>query len=102
MMEAGLALVKKALNPGKTFKVSARRGDKTFHLDTNELNYQIGSYILKNMEDLNVDVRNPDIKLNVEVRKEGVYLSSEIYQGCNRHAGGGEWKSYAHALRGDR
>lgn len=82
MMEAGLALVQKSFEPGKTFKVSARRGDKTFHLDTNELNYQIGSYILKNMEGLTVDVRNPDIKLNVEVRKEGVYLSSEIYPGA--------------------
>ncbi|WP_201715876.1 tRNA uracil 4-sulfurtransferase ThiI [Rossellomorea arthrocnemi] len=79
--KAGLALVKKSFAPGKTFKVSARRADKKFEMDTNELNYEVGSYILRNMDGLKVDVKNPDIQLNVEVRKEGVYLSSEIYQG---------------------
>ncbi|MCA0151011.1 tRNA 4-thiouridine(8) synthase ThiI [Rossellomorea vietnamensis] len=81
IMKAGLALVQKSFSPGKTFKVAARRADKKFELDTNELNYEVGSYILRNMDGLKVDVKNPDIQLNVEVRKEGVYLSSEIYQG---------------------
>ncbi|PFA69700.1 tRNA 4-thiouridine(8) synthase ThiI [Bacillus sp. AFS015802] len=79
--KAGLALVQKSFSPGKTFKVSARRADKKFEMDTNELNYEVGSYILRNMDGLKVDVKKPDIQLNVEVRKEGVYLSSEIYQG---------------------
>ncbi|MGD6849339.1 tRNA uracil 4-sulfurtransferase ThiI [Rossellomorea aquimaris] len=79
--QAGLALVQKSFTPGKTFKVSARRADKKFSMDTNELNYEVGSYILRNMDGLKVDVKNPDINLNVEVRKEGVYLSSENYQG---------------------
>ncbi|WP_064092645.1 tRNA uracil 4-sulfurtransferase ThiI [Rossellomorea aquimaris] len=79
--EAGLSLVQKSFQEGKTFKVSARRADKHFPYDTNELNYEVGSFILKNVEGLTVDVKNPDIKLNVEVRKEGVYLSSEIYPG---------------------
>ncbi|MGM0842699.1 MAG: tRNA uracil 4-sulfurtransferase ThiI [Bacillota bacterium] len=78
---AGLALVQKSFAPGKTFKVSARRADKKFSMDTNELNYEVGSYILRNVDGLKVDVKKPDINLNVEVRKEGVYLSSEIYQG---------------------
>ncbi|MBW3111479.1 tRNA 4-thiouridine(8) synthase ThiI [Bacillus sp. MCCB 382] len=79
--KAGLALVEKSFSPGKTFKVSARRADKKFELDTNELNYEVGSHILRNLDGLKVDVKKPDIQLNVEVRKEGVYLSSEIYQG---------------------
>ncbi|BCB05261.1 tRNA uracil 4-sulfurtransferase ThiI [Bacillus sp. KH172YL63] len=78
---AGLALVQKGFTPGTTFKVSARRADKKFSLDTNELNYEIGSHILKNIDGLKVDVKKPDINLNVEVRKEGVYLSSETYYG---------------------
>jgi tRNA uracil 4-sulfurtransferase len=79
--KAGLALVQKSFSPGKTFKVAARRADKKFEMDTNELNYEVGSYILRNVDGLKVDVKNPDIQVNVEVRKEGVYLSSEIYQG---------------------
>ncbi|RIW35732.1 tRNA 4-thiouridine(8) synthase ThiI [Bacillus salacetis] len=80
--EAALHLVQKMNTDGKTFKVSARRADKTFELDTNEINYAVGSHVLKNTGGLTVDVRNPDIKLNVEVRKEGTYLSSEIFQGA--------------------
>ncbi len=79
--KAGLTLVQKDFSEGKTFKVAARRADKHFAYDTGEINYEVGSFVLKNTEGLKVDVKNPDIKLNVEVRKEGVYLSSEIYQG---------------------
>ncbi|MGD7021395.1 tRNA uracil 4-sulfurtransferase ThiI [Rossellomorea vietnamensis] len=80
--EAALNLVQKSFSEGQTFKVSARRADKTFDLDTNEINYAVGSHVLKNTEGLTVNVKNPDIKLNVEIRKEGAYLSSEIYPGA--------------------
>ncbi|MGD6967912.1 tRNA uracil 4-sulfurtransferase ThiI [Rossellomorea vietnamensis] len=80
--EAALNLVQKSFSEGRTFKVAARRADKTFQLDTNEINYAVGSHVLKNTEGLTVNVKNPDIKLNVEIRKEGAYLSSEIYPGA--------------------
>ncbi|TYR76973.1 tRNA 4-thiouridine(8) synthase ThiI [Rossellomorea vietnamensis] len=80
--EAALNLVQKSFSEGQTFKVSARRADKTFDLDTNEINYAVGSHVLKKTEGLTVNVKNPDIKLNVEIRKEGAYLSSEIYPGA--------------------
>ncbi|MCP3741141.1 tRNA uracil 4-sulfurtransferase ThiI [Rossellomorea sp. BNER] len=80
--KAALELMKKTLKPNQTFKVSARRADKSFEYDTNEINYQVGSHILRNTEDLTVDVRNPDININVEVRKEGVYLSNEVIPGA--------------------
>jgi tRNA uracil 4-sulfurtransferase len=60
---------------GKTFKVSTRRADKQFPLETNEINYQVGSYILKNIENLVVDVHNPMINVRVEVRKEATYIT---------------------------
>ncbi|MFT4414979.1 tRNA uracil 4-sulfurtransferase ThiI [Fredinandcohnia humi] len=60
---------------GKTFKISAKRSDKTFALDTNELNYQLGSHILKNIDGLRVDVHNPDINIRVEVRSEATYIT---------------------------
>ncbi|WP_205169577.1 tRNA uracil 4-sulfurtransferase ThiI [Bacillus pakistanensis] len=82
MKKAALELMKKTLKRNQTFKVSARRADKSFEYDTNEINYRLGSYILRNTEDLTVDVRNPDININVEVRKEGVYLSNEVIPGA--------------------
>ncbi|WP_456273740.1 tRNA uracil 4-sulfurtransferase ThiI [Bacillus sp. AK031] len=80
--EAALNLMAKSHQDGQTFKVSARRADKTFELDTNEINYAVGSHVLRNMEGLKVDVKQPHVKLNIEIRKEGAYLSSEIYQGA--------------------
>ncbi|MED1203184.1 tRNA uracil 4-sulfurtransferase ThiI [Heyndrickxia acidicola] len=82
IQEVGLNLVQQLFFEGATFKVSTRRGDKSFELDTNEINHAVGSHILKNIEGLKVDVRNPDIDLLVDVRSEGVYLSSEIIKGA--------------------
>ncbi|MFS0864532.1 tRNA uracil 4-sulfurtransferase ThiI [Fredinandcohnia sp. 179-A 10B2 NHS] len=59
----------------KTFKISTKRSDKTFHLDTNELNYELGSHLLKSVEGLRVDVHNPDIDIRVEVRQEATYIT---------------------------
>jgi tRNA uracil 4-sulfurtransferase len=91
--DAALHLIQKSYTEGQTFKVSARRADKTFELDTNEINYAVGSHVLKNTDGLTVDVKKPDIKLNVEIRKEGAYLSSEIYQGAGGMPAGASGKA---------
>ncbi|MFH7819555.1 tRNA uracil 4-sulfurtransferase ThiI [Neobacillus thermocopriae] len=79
---ASLELVRSLFKQGKTFKVTAKRSDKTFELNTDELNHAIGGHLLKNIAGLRVDVKNPDINLQVEVRKEAVYLSCEIIPGA--------------------
>ncbi len=66
-----LAAVQQLPYEGKTFKVSAKRVDKQFPFGSNELNYEIGSYILRNTEGLTVNVHEPDINVRVEVRKDG-------------------------------
>ncbi len=80
--EAALKLFQKSFVEGQTFKVSARRADKSFPLDTNELNHAIGSHILSHYEGLKVSMKQPDIDIKVEVRSEGVFLSSETIQGA--------------------
>lgn len=52
----------------KTFKVDAKRGDKKFHLNSMEIERDLGGVILKNVSDISVDVHNPDIYVYVEVR----------------------------------
>ncbi len=79
---AAYDLVNKLYEEGKTFKISTRRADKTFPYQTNDINYQVGSYVLRNIEGLKVDVKNPDINVNIEIRKEGVYLSCENFEGA--------------------
>ncbi len=52
----------------KTFKVEARRSDKSFELDSPQICRQMGGLILRKFEGLKVDVHNPDIVVQVEIR----------------------------------
>lgn len=61
--------------PVRTFKIEARRADKRFPLTSPEICVELGASLLEEFPELTVDVKNPDLKLNVEVR-EHMYLHS--------------------------
>ena len=63
---------------GKTFKVLAKRSDKKFELTSEGITRAVASNILKNTT-LKVDVHNPDIPLNIEVRDEAAYIFFKTY-----------------------
>ena len=78
-----LDLLTKAIGDKKTFKVEAKRGDKTYPLDSMELARQVGGYILAHYEgELTVDVRNPDIVVNVEITFHAANIYSEKIEGA--------------------
>ena len=58
---------------GKTFKVIAKRHDKSFEHISDVINRHVATKILQNT-DLKVDVRQPDIKVLVEVRSSAAYI----------------------------
>ena len=60
-----------------TFKVSSRRSDKRYPLDSPALNGQIGHRILVANKNLSVDVKNPQHVLNVEIREQA-YLYVKV------------------------
>ena len=64
----------------KTFKVAARRARKNYPLDSMTINMDMGEAILKAYPDMHVDVHNPEIMLNIEIR-EKIYIYSEIIPG---------------------
>ena len=64
----------------KTFKVQARRARKNYPKDSMSINMDMGEAILKAYPEMRVDVHNPDILLNIEVR-EKIYIYSEIIPG---------------------
>lgn len=64
----------------KTFKVECKRADKKFPLNSIEISRQVGGYILKNITGLKVDVHNPDVVVNIEIR-ENAYVYSKEYKG---------------------
>ena len=64
----------------KTFKVAARRARKNYPKDSMTINMDMGEAILKAYPEMRVDVHNPEIMLNIEVR-EKIYIYSEIIPG---------------------
>lgn len=67
----------------KTFKVETNRSDKSYEIKSNEVSRIVGAYVLKNINDISVDVHNPEVLLNVEIRREAIYLYYESYVGMN-------------------
>ena len=64
----------------KTFKVKCRRVDKTYPMDSMEIDRALGSDILNHFPGMKVDVHDPDIWLSVEIR-EKINIFSEIIPG---------------------
>ncbi|VEU77013.1 tRNA uracil 4-sulfurtransferase ThiI [Mycoplasmopsis columbina] len=65
----------------KTFKISARRSDKSYPLTSNELNQTLGAFLLNEFSNLKVDVHNPDLIVNVEIRKNEAFIFDKEIQG---------------------
>lgn len=59
-----------------TFKVETRRPNKNFPMQSPEVSRAIGGHVLRNLSHLKVDVHQPDVTLDIEIRREGAYLYS--------------------------
>ena len=93
---SSLELIKK--EEGKTFKVKVKRSDKRFPLNSEQITRIVAPVILKNT-DLKVDVHNPDILLNIELRDEGTYIYVKTFPGAGGYPLGVAGKSM-HMLSG--
>lgn len=60
-----------------TFKVFAKRSDKSYAMESPEICMEAGSYILDHMENASVDVHKPEVKVFIEIRGRAyVYVTS--------------------------
>lgn len=57
-----------------SFKVDTHRADKTYPLNSMQLNAELGGRMLEYNKNLTVDVRNPSFVINVDVRENGTAL----------------------------
>lgn len=72
------ALNKINLCDGKTFKVKTNRANKKFEPNSMGVSREVGAYILDNCsKDLTVDVRSPDIMIDIEIRNDNAYVWSD-------------------------
>ncbi len=77
-----LEYLRDTLNSARTFKVDARRADKTFPLNTPQICMELGGIILDNFPHLTVDVHNPQVTVTIEVRERGAYIHTNQLPGA--------------------
>ena len=81
-------LAKSLIKEDTTFKVVTNRSDKSYPIPSMELSRKVGAYLLKNVNNLSVDVHNPKVFVNIELRKEGVYIYTEGFKGMGGYPTG--------------
>lgn len=80
-IKKGALKIAQSENP-KTFKISARRKNKQFPTNADELNHLLGGYVLANNDDLKVDVHHPDLNIRVEVGFHETRIYGREYRGA--------------------
>ncbi|MCB5954675.1 tRNA uracil 4-sulfurtransferase ThiI [Enterococcus sp. CWB-B31] len=75
-------IIKEVYQPGQTFKITSKRSDHSFELDSNELNRELGGAAFEVFPDIQVQMKQPDINIRVEIRREGAYFSYETIRGA--------------------
>lgn len=64
----------------ETFKVTTKRSDKNYPLNSMEVSRKLGGVILKNISNKRVDVNSPNLLINIEIRvnnKAYIYFEKE-------------------------
>ena len=61
-----------------SFKVFARRSDKTFPMNSDAINKELGHELLERFPQLHVDIHTPEIKVCVEIREYAFLYMDEI------------------------
>ncbi|MFF2755345.1 tRNA uracil 4-sulfurtransferase ThiI [Psychrobacillus sp. NPDC058041] len=69
-------------NQDKSFRVTVKRTDKRFPLDTYELQRTVASHVLKQFPSLKVKMKEPEIDLRIEVLTDAVYMMAEVIPGA--------------------
>lgn len=68
----------------KTFKIEAKRADKTFPMTSMEIERHLGGVVLDKNLNLKVDLYNPELVINVEIRVNNkTYIYSNLYPCAN-------------------
>ncbi|MFI3284444.1 MAG: tRNA uracil 4-sulfurtransferase ThiI [Erysipelotrichaceae bacterium] len=66
----------------QTFKVIAKRTDKQFPMNSDQINREVATHILKNT-DYKVDVRNPELRVQIELKQHDTYIIESIIKGAH-------------------
>lgn len=84
IQEKAVSYLKEILEDADTFKVEAKRADKSFAMKSPEICRELGGIIAESFPHLRVDVHTPEVTVMVDVRDTHAY----VYAGKLKGAGG--------------
>lgn len=76
-----------------TFKVEVKRTDKKFPMETHDIQRDVGGYLLTHLDQLSVNVKNPEVPLRIEIREDAAYLMAGVIKGAGGMPVGSNGKS---------
>ena len=76
-----------------TFKVITKRQNKKYPINSMEVSRLIGSSILKEFDNIKVDVKNPELKVNIEIRNDTSYIYFNVVSGIKGYPVGVQGKA---------
>jgi thiamine biosynthesis protein ThiI len=79
--DKAIQLLKHEITKKTTFKVETKRADKTINLKSFEISNLVSKKVLREVQNLVVDVKNPEKTLNIEARNEGTYIFTDRIPG---------------------
>ena len=75
ILKNSLELIKTELKDKKvTFKVESKRSDKNYPIKSPEMSIKVAGHVLRNTDNLIVDVHNPEVTLTVEIRLDAAFV----------------------------
>jgi len=72
--ETSLKLMEEKVKSPTTFKVNVKRANKDYPMKSPDITKAVSGYVLSHHKLLKVDVHNPEVELDVEIRRDGAYL----------------------------
>lgn len=82
ILDAAPSYLDEKLRSARTFKVDAKRSDKSFALKSPEICARLGERLLDKYPNLSVDLHKPDVIVTVEVRDFGAYVHANQLPGA--------------------
>jgi thiamine biosynthesis protein ThiI len=79
--QKAVEILERSYRPGISFKVNTRRANKRFPFQSPRISAAIGAHLLQSGMKLEVDVHNPELLINIEIREKEAYLYSEAFAG---------------------
>lgn len=81
IQKTALNIINSLDHQDKTFRVTVKRTDKRFPLDTYELQRTVASHVLRQFPNLVVQMKKPEIDLRIEVLADAVYMMAQVIPG---------------------